>query len=217
MARAEGRTRREILADAAKAAAAASVAGLAGCFPSVGGRWPDAAAQSSCLEPDGGTAAGVFPSLTPPVVEVYRQDSVTSGAKTVIQPDVVAGMLDAGLTALASQVALFNGSSAQDGGAGTDDAALGGAAGGSAAGDGGQPAADGGVDNPWQVLLPNYRPGQRIGLKVNCLNGLLPTSPAIVRAIIASLRDKLGVDPTTIVVWDRFLSELNDAGKYSPQ
>ncbi|MGA7740313.1 MAG: DUF362 domain-containing protein [Polyangia bacterium] len=215
MARVEGRTRREILADAAKAAAAASVAGLAGCFPSVGGRWPDAAAQASCPEPDGGPAAGTFPSVTPTVVEVFRQDSVTSGATNVINADVVAGMVDAGLTALASQVALFNGSSAQDGGAQADNAALSDADGGSAAGDGGQPGSDGGVDNPWQILLPNYRPGQRIGLKVNCLNGLLPTSPAVVHAIIASLRDKLGMDPTTIVVWDRYLSELNDAGKYS--
>jgi hypothetical protein len=36
-----------------------------------------------------------------------------------------------------------------------------------------------------------------------------------VRAIIASLRDKLGVDTHKIVVWDRFDSELRGAGKYS--
>jgi uncharacterized protein (DUF362 family) len=216
MASAGGRTRREILADAAKAAAAASVAGLAGCFPSVGGRWPDATTQTSCPEPDGGTAAGAFPAVTPTVVDVFRQESVTSGATNVIHADVVAGMLDAGLTALASQVTLLNGSSAQDGGAAADDAGLSDADGGSQADDAGQPGQNGGVDNPWKVLLPNYRPGQRIGLKVNCLNGLLPTSPAIVRAIIASLRDKAGVDPTTIVVWDRFLNELTDSGKYGP-
>src|ERR1700690_3005797 len=152
-----GRTRREILADAAKAAAAASVAGLAGCFPSVGGRWPDAATQTSCPEPDGGTAAGAFPAVTPTVVEVYRPESVAVGAKTVIQADVVAAMLDAGLAALASQVALFNGSSAQDGGAAADNAGLSDADGGSQADDAGQPGQNGGGDNPWKVLLPNYR------------------------------------------------------------
>ena len=40
-------------------------------------------------------------------------------------------------------------------------------------------------------------------------------SPALTRAIIASLRDKLGVDPKTIVVWDRGYDELTLA-KYSP-
>jgi hypothetical protein len=106
-------------------------------------------------------------------------------------------MVDAGLTALARQTMMFNaGVSAPDGGADSSG------------------PSDVVVDNPWKLLLPNYS-GQRIGLKVNCLNGFVPTSPAIVRAIIASLRDKLGVDPTRIVVWDRYLSELTTAGKYS--
>jgi uncharacterized protein (DUF362 family) len=125
-------------------------------------------------------------------------------------------MLDVGLAALARQAALLNpGSSAQDGGADADDAGRSDADGGTDAGAAGQPEQDASVDNPWKVLLPNYQPGQRIGLKVNCLNGHAPTSPAVVRAIIASLRDKLGVDPTTIVVWDRGLDELNGAGRYS--
>jgi hypothetical protein len=198
MSSSEGRTRREILADAAKAAAAASVAGLAGCFPSVGGRWP-----SACKSSDAGTTttAGDSRAITPAVVEVHRDESVVTGATAVIQPDVVATMLDTGLTALASQVKTFNaGASAQTGG--------------SAAADTLQTSQDGGTDNPWTVLLPNYKPGQRIGLKVNCL-GNTPTSPAVVRAIIASLRDKLGVDPTTIVVWDRTYKELAGAGKYT--
>jgi hypothetical protein len=197
MSSSEGRTRREILADAAKLAAAASVSGLAGCFPGVGGNWPN---PGACLDPDAGTTsdAGVFPAVTPAVVEVFRQESVANG---VIDPAVVATMLDAGLTAMARQVALFNaGSAAQAGGSEGDD--------------GGQPEPDGGVDNPWKVLLPNYQAGQSIGLKVNCL-GETPTSSAVVRAIIASLHNGLGVDPTTeIVVWDRFLSDVN--GKYSP-
>jgi uncharacterized protein (DUF362 family) len=209
------RTRREILADAAKLAAAASVSGLAGCFPNVGGRWPDAAA---CAEPDAGTTsdAGAPPAVTPAVVEVFREKSVVTGTKAVIQPDVVAAMLDAGLTALARQATLSNGLSAQDGGTEADDAGrLSGDGGGDMA-EAGRPDSDGGVDNPWKVLLPTYQPGKtRIGLKVNCLNSMVPTSPALTRAIIASLRDKLGVDPKTIVVWDRGYDELTDA-TYSP-
>jgi uncharacterized protein (DUF362 family) len=144
--------------------------------------------------------AGSFPAVTPTVVEVLRKESViVTGGKFVAQPDVVASMLDAGLVALARQAVMLNsGVSAPDGDAGADDSG----------------ESDGGVDNPWSVLLPNYS-GQRIGLKVNCLNPSLPTSPAIVRAIIASLRDKLGVDTHKIVVWDRFDSELTSAGKYS--
>jgi hypothetical protein len=198
-----GRTRREILADAAKVAAAASVSGLAGCFPDVGGRWPAAASPGMC-KADAGTSsdAGTPAAVSPAVVEVFRQDSVVTGAKTVIKPDVVAAMLDAGLTALARQVSLFNGSSAQNGGAEAAEA--------------GQPESDGGVDNPWTVLLPNYKPGQSIGLKVNCLNPYgVTTSVVLTRAIIDSLHDKLGVDPTTIVVWDRFRQDLEQNGGFS--
>jgi hypothetical protein len=194
------------MADAAKVAAAASVAGLASCFPDVGGRWP----SGKCVDPDAGTSnIGPTPRpVTPTVVAVSNPDSVN--AKSVIQPDVVAAMLDLGLAALAKEAALFNATlPAYDSAAGSSDA------------DGGSDdshmvqAAQGGSDNPWQVLLPRYRAGMRIGLKVNTLNGFLPTSPALVHAIIVSLRDKLGVDPASIVVWDRRLDELKRKGKYT--
>jgi hypothetical protein len=145
------------------------------------------------------------------VVEVSKPDSVDKNG--IIQPDVVAAMLDAGLTALAQKAALFNATlppvdaGADDSDAGASDA------------DGGTDhlglTGQGGSDNPWRVLLPNYRPGMRIGLKVNCLNQWVVTSPALVHAIVVSLRDKLGVDPGHIVVWDRRLDELNRHGKYS--
>jgi uncharacterized protein (DUF362 family) len=196
MSSSEGRTRREILADTAKLAAAASLSGLAGCFPGVGGSWP------LCKESDGGANgyAGVPPRVTPAVVEVNRPESVI---KYVIQPDVVASMLDAGLAALANQVKLFNaGGAAQDGGADTAEAEA--------------PESDGGTGNPWTVLLPNYKAGQSIGLKVNCLNPFgVTTSPALIRAIVASLHDNLGVDPGNIFVWDRFLTDLENNGKLS--
>jgi uncharacterized protein (DUF362 family) len=75
----------------------------------------------------------------------------------------------------------------------------------------------GGAENPWPVLLPTYQDGMRIGLKVNCLNVRLPTSPALVRAIINSLLRNLSIAPTNIVVWDRRLDELKNTGKYSPE
>jgi len=170
------------------------LAGLAGCFPGVGGRWPE---KASCSASDAGVTsdAGSFPAVTPAVVDVLRKESiVVSGGKFVIQPDVVASMLDAGLTALARQAMMFNsGVSAPDGDAGADDSG----------------ALDVVAGNPWSVLLPKYQSGQRIGLKVNCLGGNTATSAAIVHAIIVSLRDKLGVDTTKITVWDRGLDELH--------
>jgi uncharacterized protein (DUF362 family) len=75
----------------------------------------------------------------------------------------------------------------------------------------------GGAANPWPILLPTYTAGTRIGLKVNCLNPKLPTSPAVVRAIIASLLANLGMDPAKIVVWDRRLDELTITGKYTAE
>jgi hypothetical protein len=168
------------------------------------------------VDPDAGASANVPAPrpVTPAVVEVLNPDSVN--AKSIIQPDVVAEMLDSGLNALAKQAALFNATlpapsaSALESAAATSDA------------DGGVEDADAGAwgagsdpDSPWRVLLPKYRPGTRIGLKVNCLSPFVPTSPALVHAIVVSLRDKLGVDPSKIVVWDRRLDELNHHGKYS--
>ena len=66
----------------------------------------------------------------------------------------------------------------------------------------------GGVDNPWSVLLPDYATGMRVGLKVNCLNASLPTSPAVISAIIASLQRYLSIAPADLIVWDRRLDEM---------
>jgi hypothetical protein len=66
--------------------------------------------------------------------------------------------------------------------------------------------------SPWPALLPDYRRGTRIGLKVNCLNPNVPTSLPLVRAVIASLREGLDVPPADLVVWDRTLEELTARG-----
>jgi uncharacterized protein (DUF362 family) len=181
MAAKAGMTRREILAGAAGAAAAASLGGIAGCFPSVGGDWPAAPVAEQCVSlGDDASAAPVAGSGN--VVDVQRDESLikvtaASGKSTwQVQPDVVQSMIDTALASLA-----------------------------------------GGADNPWPVLLPTYQSGMRIGLKVNCLNSKLPTSPAVVRAIIRSLTTRLGVDSSTIVVWDRRMDELTSAGKYTDE
>lgn len=200
----QGRTRREVLADAAKAAAAASVAGLASCFPSVGGKWP--AGEGPIREPvcgaaDGGVSGTGEPPrvVTPAVVEVQREDSMVAGSRANVDPAVVAQMLDAGLAALAREVRAFAaGQTALDGGAAAIDA--------------GAAELGSDSDNPWPTLLPSYRPGQRIGIKLNCL-GIVTPSAALVRALIASLRDKLNVDPGNILVWDRYVSDLTSHSK----
>jgi hypothetical protein len=148
------------LTGTAGAAAAASLGGIAGCFPSVGGKWPDAAPDApppstcGCSPPDGGAAAAEDP-LAPvagsaTVVTIQRSDSIDAKGKSLEQPylDVVEGMVNAVLTALT-----------------------------------------GGASNPWSVLLPSAGLCTRIGLKVNCLNGYLPTSsstPGSARATSSS-------------------------------
>jgi uncharacterized protein (DUF362 family) len=170
MAAKQGTTRREILKGAAGAAAAASLGGIAGCFPTVGGEWP-ICEESPVSPPVEGSSQVVVAQRDDSLIQVETE----SGKKVwQIQAEVVQSMLDTSLATLA-----------------------------------------GGVGNPWPVLLPTYKDGMRIGLKVNCLNSKLPTSPIVVRAIIQSLITKLKISPSNIVVWDRTLEELTSAGKYT--
>jgi uncharacterized protein (DUF362 family) len=190
MAGIPGMTRRQILTGAAGVAATASLSGIAGCFPSVGGTWPDAGPDAlaeeagvspgGCSTPDGGAAQAEDQPTpkqgTSTVVTIQRDDSVDIKGKSLAQPqlDVVQRMVDAVLSTLAS-----------------------------------------GADNPWSVLLPTAGPCTRIGLKVNCLNPNFATSPAVVRAIIKNLLTNLQVCPSNIVVWDMRLDQLKTAGKYA--
>jgi len=187
MAAKRGMTRREILTGVAGAATAASLGGIAGCFPNVGGTWPDGGAAPStcgCTPPDGGVSSADDETSSGPktgastVVTIQRDDSVDATGKSLGQPqlDAVQSMIDAVLSTLA-----------------------------------------GGAANPWSVLLPNIGTCTRIGLKVNCLSGYFPTSPAVVRAIIKSLQTHTAVCSGNIIVWDRRLDELNGAGKYTDE
>jgi len=180
-------TRREMLTGVAGAAAAASASTIAGCFPGVGGNWPDAAPDTApdtasscgCPPPDGGTSSDEPKSPvagTSLVATIQRDDSIDSKGKSLgqAQLDATQSMVDALLSSLA-----------------------------------------GGAANPWPTLIPSLNACTRIGIKVNCLNSFFPTSPAVVRAIIASLVTKQGVCPNNILVWDRRLDELNNAWKNS--
>jgi uncharacterized protein (DUF362 family) len=180
-------TRREMLTGAAGAAMAASAGALAGCFPGVGGDWPDAGpdaasdavASCGCAPPDAATNGDEPKSSvasTGLVATIQRDDSIDSKGKSLgqTQLDATQSMVDALLSKLA-----------------------------------------GGEANPWPTLIPSINSCTRVGIKVNCLNSFFPTSPAVVRAIIASLITKQGICPTNILVWDRRLDELQSAWKNS--
>lgn len=177
-----GMTRREILTGAAGAAAAASLGGIAGCFPGVGGSWPDAGPDSTistcgCSGPDGGTTPDETSNGPRPgkstVVTIQRDDSLDGKglSEEPAQLNAVQGMVDAVLSALAD-----------------------------------------GAANPWSKIVPGIGACTRVGIKINCLNGAFPTTPAIVRAIVNSLVSKADVCAGNIIVWDRNLKEMNDTG-----
>lgn len=66
--------------------------------------------------------------------------------------------------------------------------------------------------SPWRQLLPEVTPETRIGLKVNTLNELCPTSVVLVRALVESLVEGLGTTRDRLLVWDRRGDELVRAG-----
>ncbi len=65
-----------------------------------------------------------------------------------------------------------------------------------------------GAAQPWHALLPDFTATTRIGIKANCLNYAVPTSPALIQAVVGSLRDELDVPAEQVIVWDRRLDEL---------
>jgi len=88
------------------------------------------------------------------VVEVLNQDSVN--ASSIIQPDVVAEMFDAGLTALAQQAAQFNATlPAPNAGALESAADTSGADGGAEDADAGTWGVGSDPDNPGGFCYPN--------------------------------------------------------------
>jgi len=60
----------------------------------------------------------------------------------------------------------------------------------------------------WRLVV---RPGERVGLKVNCLAGRGSTHVALVEHIAERLR-QAGVKAGDILIWDRFNRDLEDGG-----
>jgi len=60
----------------------------------------------------------------------------------------------------------------------------------------------------WRKII---KPELTVGLKVNCLSGRGTTRPALVDALTESLQ-KAGIPAERIIIWDRFNSDLEDAG-----
>jgi uncharacterized protein (DUF362 family) len=69
-----------------------------------------------------------------------------------------------------------------------------------------------GGDSPVEAWKKVARPGEVIGLKVNCLSGRgASTSPVLVEAICERLQ-QAGIQQKNVVIWDRLNSDLESAG-----
>ena len=69
-----------------------------------------------------------------------------------------------------------------------------------------------GADSPVDAWKKVVRPGEVVGLKVNCLSGKsAATSPVLVEAICERLQ-QAGIPQNNIVIWDRLNSDLESAG-----
>ena len=69
-----------------------------------------------------------------------------------------------------------------------------------------------GRDSPLAAWKQVVRPGEVVGLKVNCLSGKgAATNPVLVEAICQRLQ-QAGTPPRNIVIWDRLNSDLESAG-----
>jgi uncharacterized protein (DUF362 family) len=85
------KTRRQFLKEAATAAGAASLAGLASCFPDVGGHWPYV--SEACLDSD----VLVAPDGASRVAEVFCDQVATEDPVYELHPEYIRPMLEAAL------------------------------------------------------------------------------------------------------------------------
>ncbi|MFC2076783.1 DUF362 domain-containing protein, partial [candidate division KSB1 bacterium] len=65
-------------------------------------------------------------------------------------------------------------------------------------------------EEAWSLILPGYKPGAGIGIKVNAINRLVPTNPSLVEAAAGSVA-RSGVRPRDIIIWDRYTKSLRRA------
>ena len=69
----------------------------------------------------------------------------------------------------------------------------------------------------WQVLLPDFAPSMRIGIKVNCISYSVHSSSELLRALVQTMTRDLGAAADRITVWDRTswdlaMGQLTDKG-----
>jgi len=66
-------------------------------------------------------------------------------------------------------------------------------------------------DNPRKAWQRAVRPGEVIGIKVNCLSGRGTTHIELVDAVVENLR-QAGIKEKDIIIWDRLNRDLEEAG-----
>lgn len=72
------------------------------------------------------------------------------------------------------------------------------------------------IGEAWKSLLQGVGPSSRIAIKVNCINSLMATHPAVTNAVVSSLK-KMSFSGTPIpennmIIFDRTTGELRSAG-----
>ncbi len=68
------------------------------------------------------------------------------------------------------------------------------------------------VDKPEKVWRKVVRPGEVVGLKVNCLSGRGNTTHVELVDAVCERLQQAGIKSSNIVIWDRFNSDLEEAG-----
>ncbi|MEO0206098.1 MAG: hypothetical protein ABIL22_05445, partial [candidate division WOR-3 bacterium] len=72
------------------------------------------------------------------------------------------------------------------------------------------------VGEAWKSIFPGITSSSVIGIKVNCINGALPSHPEFVNCIINGLLQMQfsgnPFNPYNIIIWDRTDSELINSG-----
>ena len=74
------------------------------------------------------------------------------------------------------------------------------------------------LSEAWKIMLPGINPGSIIAIKVNCINGALPTHPEVTYAVVNTLKqmnfDGTSFPENNIVIFDRTTNELRRNGGY---
>ena len=60
----------------------------------------------------------------------------------------------------------------------------------------------------WKVLIPDFSAKTRVGIKISGINWKVCSSPEMIKALIGTLNQDLGVDLKNIIVWDKTSWEL---------